>query len=227
MEPQNSFPFAGKKSPQDGFAGAFKRFWDFIVALFALILFSPLMLLVAFMIRISIGSPVLFRQRRPGFREKIFTLYKFRTMNDAKDERGNLLPDEIRLTGLGKLLRSLSLDELPQLINVIKGDLSLVGPRPLLIEYLERYEPEQRKRHLVKPGITGWAQVNGRNAISWEQKFAYDVYYVEHWSLLLDLKILALTIWKVIKREGISQDGKATMEEFLPRRIRTQNGDKG
>ncbi len=216
---KSAFPFAGARSRQDGIAGAVKRICDFAAALLVLILISPLFLFIALAIRITMGSPVLFRQRRPGFREKIFTLYKFRTMDERKDARGNLLPDQERLTGIGKLVRSLSLDELPQLFNVLSGDLSLVGPRPLLIEYLDRYEPEQRKRHLVRPGITGWAQINGRNAITWEQKFAYDIYYVEHWSLVLDLKILAMTVWKVLKREGISQEGEATMEKFKGSRI--------
>ena len=160
------------------------------------------------------GSPILFRQERPGYRERNFVCYKFRTMSEARDANGKLLPDESRLTGVGKIIRKLSIDELPQLWNVLKGDLSLVGPRPLLIRYLDRYEPEQRRRHLVKPGITGWAQVNGRNTLTWEQKFSYDVYYVDHWSFWFDIKIAAFTIVTVLRREGISQPGRATMDEF-------------
>jgi lipopolysaccharide/colanic/teichoic acid biosynthesis glycosyltransferase len=219
-EANSAFPFSGERSRQDGFAGTLKRICDLAAGLLLLALVWPLLLLLALAIRITMGSPVLFRQRRPGFREKIFTIYKFRTMSEERDAQGRLLPDEQRLAGAGKIIRNLSLDELPQLFNVIKGDLSLVGPRPLLIEYLDRYEPEQRKRHLVRPGITGWAQINGRNAITWEQKFAYDIYYVEHWSLVRDLKILAMTVWKVLKREGISQPGEATMEKFKGSRIR-------
>jgi len=211
---KNNYPFAHLPSPQENFRGKIKRIFDFFLALLGLILTLPLLGLIALLIRIFMGKPVLFRHQRPGFREKIFTLYKFRTMEEKYDEQGRLLPDEQRLTRLGKILRSLSLDELPQLWNVLKGDLSLVGPRPLLVEYLDRYQPWQRKRHLVKPGITGWAQVNGRNAITWEEKFRYDIYYVEHWSLWFDLKIILITIWKVLKREGISQPGRATMEEF-------------
>ena len=211
---KNNYPFAHLPSPQENFRGKIKRIFDFFLALLGLILTLPFLGLIALLIWVFMGKPVLFRHQRPGFREKIFTLYKFRTMEEKYDEQGNLLPDEERLTPLGRILRSLSLDELPQLWNVLKGDLSLVGPRPLLVEYLDRYQPWQRKRHLVKPGITGWAQVNGRNAITWEENFRYDVYYVEHWSLWFDLKIILITIWKVLKREGISQPGRATMEEF-------------
>jgi len=160
------------------------------------------------------GSPVLFRQVRPGLHRKPFVMYKFRTMRDLRDTEGRLLPDEMRLTRVGHILRATSLDELPELFNVLKGEMSLVGPRPLLMEYLELYTPEQARRHEVKPGITGWAQVNGRNAITWEEKFKLDVWYVDNWSLGLDLKILALTLIKVLKREGISADGHATMPEF-------------
>jgi len=209
-----AFPFSKERSPQDGLAGKIKRFLDFSVSLLMLIVASPVLLITAAAIRLSMGPPVLFSQLRPGLREKIFKLYKFRTMAELKDENGKLLPDEQRLTALGKFVRGLSLDELPQLWNVLKGDISVVGPRPLLIEYLDRYDPVQRRRHLVRPGITGWAQVNGRNAISWEQKFEYDVYYVDHWSLRFDIKIFFITIWKVIIREGISQEGKATVEYF-------------
>ncbi|MFQ5932805.1 MAG: sugar transferase, partial [Nitrospiraceae bacterium] len=169
----------------------------------------------ALAVRIALGTPVLFRQRRPGFLARPFTLYKFRTMADEKDAEGNLLPDVLRLTRLGHFLRSFSLDELPELLNVLKGEMSLVGPRPLLMRYLERYSEEQARRHEVLPGITGWTQINGRNANTWEQKFEYDVWYVDHWSLRLDVKILLITVWKVLTREGISQPGQATAEEFM------------
>ena len=191
-----------------------KRFLDILLAFAALVILSPLMLLLAIWIRVTMGTPVLFKQTRPGLHGKPFTMYKFRTMTDARDPQGNLLPDEQRLTKLGQFLRSASLDELPELINVLKGEMSLVGPRPLLMAYLDRYSPEQFRRHEVRPGITGWAQVNGRNAISWEEKFKLDVWYVDHWNLWLDLKILAMTLRKVIKQEGISHPGQATMEEF-------------
>lgn len=171
---------------------------------------SPLFLFIYLILKSSIGSPILFKQIRPGKNEVLFTLYKFRTMNNEKDDKGNLLPDHMRITGAGVWIRKWSLDELPQLWNVLRGDISLVGPRPLLIQYLEEYSPYQKRRHLVKPGITGWAQVNGRNAISWEEKFTHDIYYVENQSLLLDLQILWLTIWKVLKREGIEQEGGVT-----------------
>jgi len=172
------------------------------------------MLYLAWRVRRELGRPVLFRQVRPGLHGKPFMMYKFRTMTEERDAEGRLLPDEKRLTSFGAWLRSWSLDELPELFNVLKGDMSLVGPRPLLMEYLDRYTPEQFRRHEVKPGITGWAQINGRNAISWEEKFKLDVWYVDNWSLWLDMKIIALTFWKVIKREGINQPGHATMEEF-------------
>ncbi|MCX7760510.1 MAG: sugar transferase [Hydrogenothermaceae bacterium] len=191
-----------------------KRWIDIFISVLLIIISSPLFILLYLIIRLTLGKPVIFKQERPGLNEKIFTLYKFRTMTDERDENGNLLPDEIRLKGVGKLIRSLSLDELPQLFNVLKGDMSLVGPRPLLVEYLPLYNERQRKRHLVRPGITGLAQVMGRNAISWKEKFEYDVYYVENLSFWLDMKILLLTFLKVIKREGISQKGKATMEKF-------------
>lgn len=160
------------------------------------------------------GTPVLFRQKRPGYKEKVFGIYKFRTMTNEKDSQGNLLPDEKRLKGVGKFIRSTSLDELPQLFNVLKGEMSFVGPRPLLVEYLEHYNKEQKRRHNVKPGITGWAQVNGRNTISWEQKFAYDVWYVDNYSFWLDMKIMWMTFAKVLNRSGISSQGSATMEKF-------------
>ncbi|GAB6162891.1 undecaprenyl phosphate N,N'-diacetylbacillosamine 1-phosphate transferase [Desulfothermus naphthae] len=191
-----------------------KDFFDKILALFLIILLSPIFILVALLIWFSLGRPILFRQKRPGYKEKIFTLYKFRTMIDERDEKGDLLPDEKRLTKIGKIIRSLSLDELPQLFNVLKGDMSFVGPRPLLIEYLPLYSERQKKRHEVKPGITGLAQVMGRNALTWQEKFEYDIYYVENQSFWLDLKIIFLTILKVLKREGISQKGHVTTEKF-------------
>ncbi len=192
-----------------------KRLFDLIMSLFLLILLSPLLLILALLVRIAHGSPVLFRQQRPGYLGKPFVCYKFRTMNDQRDENGNLLPDEQRLTPLGRFLRSTSLDELPELFNVLRGEMSLVGPRPLLMQYLDRYTPQQARRHEVLPGITGWAQVNGRNALSWEEKFRLDVWYVDHWSFWLDLKILALTAIKVLRREGISSEGYATAPEFM------------
>jgi lipopolysaccharide/colanic/teichoic acid biosynthesis glycosyltransferase len=172
------------------------------------------MLYLAFRVRQELGSPVLFRQVRPGLGGKPFVMYKFRTMTEERDEQGNLFPDEKRLTPFGAFLRAWSLDELPELFNVLKGDMSLVGPRPLLMQYLDRYTPEQFRRHEVKPGITGWAQVNGRNALSWEEKFKLDVWYVDNWTIWLDLKILWLTLVKVLRREGISAHGHATMPEF-------------
>lgn len=192
-----------------------KTIIDKFTAAIALLIFFPIMLGVAIAIYLDMGNPILFSQKRPGKDKRIFTLYKFRTMSNACDENGNLLPDEKRLTSLGKFLRKTSLDELPQLWNIAKGDMSFVGPRPLLIAYLDRYTPEQARRHEVMPGITGWAQVNGRNAIGWEERFRLDIWYVNNWNLWLDLEILLLTVWKVIKREGISQKGHATMEEFM------------
>ena len=191
-----------------------KRILDFIISLIALILLSPVILITAILINKKLGSPVIFKQSRPGLKDQIFQVYKFRTMTDQRDENGELLPDSVRLTPFGQLLRKLSLDELPQLYNVLKGDMSFVGPRPLLVEYLPLYNDRQARRHEVRPGITGWAQVNGRNAISWEQKFEYDVWYVENQSLLLDLKILVLTVKKVFISEGINQQGHATIEKF-------------
>ena len=192
-----------------------KRFFDLCLGLIMIIFLMPLMAVIAVLILLKMGQPVLFRQLRPGLKGKPFYLYKFRTMADAVDEAGNLLPDEQRLTGFGSRLRKYSLDELPQLFNVLKGEQSFVGPRPLLMAYLERYNKEQARRHEVKPGITGWAQVNGRNAVSWEEKFALDVWYVDNRSFMLDLKILALTLVKVLKAEGISGEGAATMPEFM------------
>jgi len=191
-----------------------KSIFDKTLAFILIILFSPIYIVVSILILLKMGKPILFRQQRPGLNEKIFGIYKFRTMTNEKDDSGELLPDEKRLVGIGKFIRSTSLDELPQLFNVLKGDMSFVGPRPLLIEYLSRYNEKQKKRHDVKPGITGWAQVNGRNAISWEQKFEYDVWYVEHQSLWLDMKILWMTFLKVIKRSDISSDTAVTMEKF-------------
>lgn len=194
---------------------ALKRAGDALASAMALLLFSPLLVVVALAIRLRLGAPVLYRQQRPGKDGRPFELVKFRTMNEARDPAGNLLPDAQRLTPLGRSLRRFSLDELPQLWNVLKGNMSLVGPRPLLMEYLGRYSPEQARRHLVKPGITGWAQINGRNAVSWDERFRLDVWYVDHWSLGLDLRILASTFWHVLKGEGISWEGHATMPKFM------------
>jgi len=191
-----------------------KLIFDKTLALILILLFSPIYLIVSILIFIKMGKPILFRQQRPGINEKIFGIYKFRTMTNEKDDKGELLPDEERLVGIGKFIRSTSLDELPQLFNVLKGNMSFVGPRPLLIEYLPLYNEKQKKRHTVKPGITGWAQVNGRNAISWKQKFDYDVWYVERQSYWLDMKILWMTFLKVIKRSDISSDTTVTMEKF-------------
>ena len=191
-----------------------KQLFDKILALVLIILFSPIYIIVSLLILLKMGRPIFFRQQRPGYKEKIFGIYKFRTMTNDKDENGELLPDEKRLVGIGKFVRSTSLDELPQLFNVLKGEMSFVGPRPLLIEYLDLYNETQKRRHDVLPGITGWAQVNGRNAISWEQKFEYDVWYVDHQSFSLDMKILWLTFLKVLKRSGISSDSSVTMEKF-------------
>jgi sugar transferase EpsL len=191
-----------------------KRIFDIAVSATVLAILSPLLALVALVVRIFLGSPVLFRQVRPGYMARPFPCLKVRTMTDKRDAQGQLLSDAKRLTSLGRFLRSTSLDELPELINVIRGEMSLVGPRPLLTQYLNRYTPEQMRRHEVKPGITGWAQINGRNAASWEQKFAFDIWYIENRSFWLDLKILALTPWKTLKREGISKDGHVTMPEF-------------
>jgi lipopolysaccharide/colanic/teichoic acid biosynthesis glycosyltransferase len=185
-----------------------------LVSSVALVTLSPLLLTIALLVRWRLGSPILFCQVRPGLAAQPFTMYKFRTMRDAVDAQGQPLSDAERLTALGKFLRASSLDELPELWNVLRGEMSLVGPRPLLTEYLPLYSPEQARRHEVRPGVTGWAQVNGRNAISWQQKFEYDVWYIDHVSLALDLKILGLTVIKVLRRSGISQDGQATMEKF-------------
>ncbi|HLF81984.1 MAG TPA: sugar transferase [Anaerolineales bacterium] len=191
-----------------------KRLLDLALTLPGLVLISPILVAVTLAAWATQGRPLLFRQFRPGYRAQSITLYKFRTMREAYGSDGQPLPDAQRLTGVGRFLRSFSLDELPELWNVLRGEMSLVGPRPLLMQYLERYTPEQARRHLVLPGMTGWAQVNGRNANTWEEKFRLDIWYVDHWSLWLDVRILLLTLWKVLKREGISQPGQATAEEF-------------
>lgn len=192
-----------------------KRPQDFILSLLALTVLFPVILIVALIVRIKLGSPVVFKQERPGLNEKIFKLYKFRTMSDEKDENGELLPDELRLGKFGKVLRSTSLDELPSLINIIKGDISIVGPRPLLVRYLPRYNEHQARRHEVRPGFTGYAQTNGRNAITWEQKFDYDVEYVDNITFIGDWKIIFKTVLTVLKRDGITSETSATMEEFM------------
>lgn len=197
----------------------FKRTIDFILALLALIILSPGLLLITILVRIKLGSPVIFKQERPGLNEKIFMLYKFRTMTDEKDHRGNLLTDEKRLTRFGKILRSTSMDELPELINILRGDMAIVGPRPLLVKYLPLYSEEQKKRHYVKPGITGYAQINGRNSISWEEKFQLDLYYVYNINIKLDLLILIKTVREVFNRNGISSATSVTMEEFVGKEI--------
>ncbi len=191
------------------------RLFDLLISTLLLILLSPLLLVLALLVRLKLGRPVFFTQERPGLHGKLFMLHKFRTMRDLYNNEGKPLPDEERLTRFGRFLRASSLDELPELFNVLKGEMSLVGPRPLLVAYLERYTPEQARRHEVLPGITGWAQVNGRNALTWEEKFKLDVWYVDHQSLWLDIKILFLTLWKALKREGISAPGSATAPEFM------------
>lgn len=191
-----------------------KRIFDLVAAGIGLLIASPFMLIIALLVRIFLGTPILFRQQRPGYKGKLFFIYKFRTMTDRRNRDGDLLPDAERLTSLGRFLRAFSLDELPELFNILRGEMSLVGPRPLLMEYLPLYSPEQARRHDVIPGLTGWAQINGRNAITWEQKFELDVWYVDHWSFWLDLKIIFLTIVKALRRENISQPGQATTEYF-------------
>lgn len=191
-----------------------KRPQDFCCAFLALIVLSPVLLVTAMLVRVKLGSPIIFKQDRPGLNGKIFKLYKFRTMTDKRDEKGNLLPDEKRLTGFGHVLRSTSLDEIPELVNILKGDMSVCGPRPLLVSYLSRYSPEQHRRHEVRPGLTGYAQVYGRNLLTWEEKFEKDVYYVDNISMWLDIKIIFKTIAVVLRREGISSETSATMEEF-------------
>lgn len=197
----------------------FKRPMDFFLSLIAIIFLSPVLIGVAILVRLKLGSPVLFKQKRPGLNERIFTMYKFRTMTDAKDEKGELLPDSIRLTKFGKMLRATSLDELPELFNILKGDMSIIGPRPLLIQYLELYDEHQKRRHEVRPGLSGLAQVNGRNAISWEEKFKLDIEYVDHVSFMRDWNIILLTLKKVFIKEGISSDSSVTMEPFRGNKI--------
>lgn len=192
-----------------------KRILDIISSLLAIIILSPLLAVTAVLVKTKLGSPVLFKQERPGKDEKIFTLMKFRTMTDERDENGELLPDEVRLTKFGKFLRSTSIDELPELFNILKGDMSVIGPRPLLVEYIPRYNKHQHRRHEVRPGLSGWAQVNGRNTVSWEDKFDMDVHYVDNYSLAMDVKILFMTVLNVLKKEGISSETSATMEVFM------------
>lgn len=204
-----------KKQPKDRiYAKYVKRIIDFILATLALVVLSPVFLVLVILVRTKLGKPVLFRQQRPGKGEKIFKLYKFRTMTDERDENGELLPDEVRLTKFGRWLRSTSLDELPELWNIVKGDMSIVGPRPLLVQYLPLYNEEQKHRHDVRPGFTGYAQVNGRNSISWEEKFKHDVYYVNNISFWLDVRIVGKTILTVLKKDGINSETSATMEVF-------------
>lgn len=192
-----------------------KRILDIISSLLAIIILSPLLAVTAVLVKTKFGSPVLFKQERPGKDEKIFTLMKFRTMTDERDENGELLPDEVRLTKFGKFLRSTSIDELPELFNILKGDMSVIGPRPLLVEYIPRYNEHQHRRHEVRPGLSGWAQVNGRNTVSWEDKFDMDVHYVDNYSFAMDVKILFMTVLNVLKKEGISSETSATMEVFM------------
>ena len=192
-----------------------KRILDIISSLLAIIILSPLLAVTAVLVKTKLGSPVLFKQERPGKDEKIFTLMKFRTMTDERDENGELLPDEVRLTKFGKFLRSTSIDELPELFNILKGDMSVIGPRPLLVEYIPRYNEHQHRRHEVRPGLSGWAQVNGRNTVSWEDKFDMDVHYVDNYSFAMDVKILFMTVLNVFKKEGISSETSATMEVFM------------
>lgn len=194
---------------------ASKRFLDLLLTIPGIVVLSPLLLFISIIVGLNFGTPILFRQKRPGYLGRPFWIYKFRTMTDVRDAQSNLLPDAERITRLGRFLRSSSLDELPEMINVLIGEMSWVGPRPLLMQYLERYSPEQARRHEVLPGITGWAQINGRNTLTWEEKFNLDVWYVDHWSFWLDIKILFLSVLKVLRREGINQPGQATAEEFM------------
>jgi len=202
-----------------------KRLFDIISSAAGLIVISPLLVVLAVLVRLKLGSPILFRQQRPGLGGKAFVIYKFRTMTDQRDASGNLLPDEQRLPAFGRFLRSTSFDELPELLNVLKGDMSIVGPRPLMMKYLSRYATEQVRRHEVKPGITGWAQINGRNAISWEDKFKLDVWYVDNWTLWLDVKIILKSIWMVVTKQGITQQGRATMDEFMGTQQKTASSN--
>lgn len=192
-----------------------KRCFDILLSFIAMIILSPILIILFALVRIKLGEPAIFKQERPGQHGKLFMLYKFRSMTDKKDHNGALLPDRERLTPFGKMLRKTSLDELPELFNILKGDMSFVGPRPLLVQYLSRYSTEQARRHDVKPGLTGWAQVNGRNAITWEEKFKLDVWYVDHWSFWLDLRIIFKTVIIVLKRTGVNAQGEATMGEFM------------
>lgn len=191
-----------------------KRLLDIVIALIAIIFLSPILLIVAVLVKTKLGSPVIFRQQRPGLNENVFEMMKFRSMTDEKDEDGNLLSDDVRLTSFGKALRATSLDELPELFNILEGDMSIIGPRPLLVSYLPLYDTNQRKRHLVRPGLTGYAQVNGRNAQTWEQRFKYDVKYIENVSLFFDIKILFKSVITVLKKDGVSDEGTATKEPF-------------
>ncbi len=195
-----------------------KRVFDLVAALLAVVILSPVLLLLAVLVRIFVGSPVLFLQRRPGYGGQPFYIIKFRTMAESRGRSGTQLADAARLTALGRLMRSLSLDELPELFNILRGEMSIVGPRPLLMQYLPLYNPEQMRRHEVHPGLTGWAQINGRNALDWSSRFKLDVWYVDHWSFWLDLRIILLTAWKVVRREGINQAGSATVEYFTGNR---------
>ena len=201
-----------------------QRLFDIALTLLGLIVLAPVIAVVAFLVRRSLGAPIFFRQERLGRNGEPFAVYKFRTMTDGRDAGGALLPDAQRMTRLGNFLRASSLDELPELLNILKGEMSLVGPRPLFVHYAERYTPEQMRRHDVRPGLTGWAQVNGRNAISWEEKFAYDLWYVEHQSLLLDVKIIGMTLRKVLQRAGISEAGHVTMSEYIGVQARPEEG---
>lgn len=201
-----------------------KRAFDLIISILLLVIFSFPILIIATLVRIKLGSPIIFKQLRPGLDGKPFYLYKFRSMTNVKYSNGDLLPDHLRLTSFGKILRKFSLDELPQLVNVVRGDLSLVGPRPLLMEYLPLYTDEQAQRHNVRPGITGWAQINGRNAISWEEKFELDLWYVKNHTFLLDTKILCITVWKVLKTQGISQQNHSTVESFKGKKSTVKEG---
>lgn len=200
-----------------------KRILDILLTILGCLILSPIFLLISILVWITYGAPIIFRQQRAGYRGKPFWIYKFRTMNDARDANGNLLPDGQRLTRLGRVLRATSLDELPELFNVLRGEMSIVGPRPLLTQYLERYSPEQARRHAVLPGITGWAQVNGRNALTWPEKFSLDVWYVDHRSFWLDIRIIFLTMVKTFRQEGINQPGQATAEEFMPANEETRH----
>ncbi len=191
-----------------------KRLFDLILCFLAIIILSLILLLTAILVRVFLGTPILFKQQRPGYKGRPFFIYKFRSMRDAADRAGKPLPDSERLTRFGRILRSLSLDELPELFNILRGEMSFVGPRPLLMEYLPLYSPDQARRHEVVPGLTGWAQVNGRNAVDWPTRFKLDVWYVDHWSFWLDIKIILMTVWKALAREGINQEGQATVEYF-------------